>query len=89
MFAASLHSNAESGNPIINDVFAADPAPMVYNDTVYLYTGHDEGKGREMFTMWDWLCFSSKDMKTWTAHGPIMRVKANAKTKRERGRFFS
>lgn len=73
IFTVTLHSHAET-NPIINNVFTADPAPMVYNDTVYLYAGHDEAKGREMFTMWDWLCFSSKDMKTWTAHGPIMRV---------------
>jgi xylan 1,4-beta-xylosidase len=69
------NSVAEAGNPIIKDVFTADPAPMVYNDTVYLYVGHDEAKGKEMFTMWEWLCFSSKDMKTWTAHGPIMKVK--------------
>ncbi len=61
-------------NPIIKDVFTADPAPMVYNDTVYLYTGHDEANDTEMFTMWEWLCFSSKDMKTWTPYGPIMRV---------------
>jgi len=61
-------------NPIIKDVFTADPAPMVYNDTVYLYTGHDEAKAGEMFTMWEWLCFSSKDMKTWVLHGPTMRV---------------
>jgi len=72
LLAAGL-AHAET-NPIIKSVFTADPAPMIYKDTVYLYTGHDEAKGREMFTMWDWLCFSSKDMKTWTAHGPIMRV---------------
>jgi len=71
--AAGLHSNAET-NPIIKDSFTADPAAMVYKDTVYLYTGHDEAKGGEMFTMWDWLCFSSQDMKTWTPHGPVMRV---------------
>jgi hypothetical protein len=73
LLAAGLHSNAET-NPIIKDRFTADPAPLVYDDTVFLYTGHDEAKGKEMFTMWDWLCFSSKDMKTWTPHGPIMRV---------------
>jgi beta-xylosidase len=72
---STSNSVAEAGNPIIKDVFTADPAPMVYNDTVYLYVGHDEAKGKEMFTMWEWLCFSSKDMKTWVAHGPIMKVK--------------
>jgi xylan 1,4-beta-xylosidase len=72
---STSNSVAEAGNPIIKDVFTADPAPMIYNDTVYLYVGHDEAKGKEMFTMWEWLCFSSKDIKTWTPHGSIMKVK--------------
>ena len=29
-------------NPIIKDIYTADPAPMVYGDTLYLYTTHDE-----------------------------------------------
>ena len=29
-------------NPIIQTYFTADPAPMVHNGTVYLYTSHDE-----------------------------------------------
>ena len=29
-------------NPIIQTKYTADPAPMVYNDTVFLYTSHDE-----------------------------------------------
>ena len=61
-------------NPIIKDVFTADPAAIVYKDTVYLYTGHDEAKGNEMFTMKDWLCYSSKDMKTWKSEGSIMKA---------------
>ncbi len=28
--------------PIIQTKYTADPIPMVYNDTVYLYTSHDE-----------------------------------------------
>ena len=27
---------------IIKDMYTADPAPMVYGDTLYLYTTHDE-----------------------------------------------
>jgi hypothetical protein len=72
--AVAIGTVCYADNPVVQTCFTADPAPMVYHDTVYLYTGHDEAKGKEMFTMWDWLCFSSKDMKTWTAHGPIMRV---------------
>lgn len=55
-------------NPVIQTNFTADPAPMVYNDTVYLYTGHDED-GSTFFTMNEWRCYSSKDMVNWTDHG--------------------
>src|SRR5947209_11563215 len=61
-------------NPLFRDLFTADPAPMLYQGTLYLYTGHDEAKGKEMFNMKDWRCFSTTDMKTWTAHGPVMKV---------------
>jgi beta-galactosidase len=67
-------SKLKSGeNPIIRDIFTADPAPLIYRDTVYLYVGHDEAKGNEMFNMKEWLCYSSTDMKNWTPHGPIMK----------------
>jgi hypothetical protein len=62
-------------NPIIRDKFTADPAPLVVGDTLYVYTGHDQASGKEMFTMREWLVYSTKDMKTWTDHGPIMNVK--------------
>ena len=29
-------------NPIVKDKFTADPSAMVFNGTVYIYTGHDE-----------------------------------------------
>jgi hypothetical protein len=62
-------------NPILRDVFTADPAPLVYKDKVYLYVGHDEAKEGQMFNMNDWQCYSSSDMKNWTAHGSIMNVR--------------
>lgn len=61
-------------NPIIRDRFTADPAPLVVGDTLYLYVGHDEARGDEMFNMREWLVYSTKDMRRWTAHEPIMRV---------------
>ncbi|MBR9793449.1 MAG: family 43 glycosylhydrolase [Gammaproteobacteria bacterium] len=73
-FACLLASTASADNPIITDVFTADPAAMVYNDTVYLYTGHDEAPNNDkFFEMHDWLAFSSTDMVNWKAHGPIMK----------------
>jgi len=33
---------SKAQNPIIQTKFTADPAPMVYHDTVFLYADHDE-----------------------------------------------
>jgi hypothetical protein len=63
-------------NPIIQTSYTADPAPMVYNGTVYLYTSHDEDQTvRNFFTMNDWRCYSSTDMVNWTDHGAILSYK--------------
>ena len=41
----AYHTN--KNNPIIQTHFTADPAPMVYKDTLYLYTSHDEDNAPE------------------------------------------
>ncbi len=63
-------TKARADNPIVQHVYTADPAPMVHNDTVYLFTSHDEDQTvNGFFTMNDWFVFSSKDMVNWTDHG--------------------
>jgi len=57
-------------NPVVQTCFTADPAPMVYKDTVYLITSHDEDDAKS-FHMLDWKCYSTKDMVNWTDHGAI------------------
>jgi arabinoxylan arabinofuranohydrolase len=65
---------ARADNPIIQNVYTADPAPMVHGDTVYLCTSHDEDVTvDDFFTMNDWLVYSSKDMVNWTDHGSPLR----------------
>jgi len=66
-------------NPIIQTKYTADPAPLVYDDTLYLYTSHDEDTA-EGFEMYDWLLFSTTDMANWTDHGVIAGVRAPTKT---------
>jgi beta-xylosidase len=61
------------GNPLIRDRFTADPAPLVVGDRLYLYVGHDEARGEQMFNITEWLAYSTTDMINWTYHGPIMR----------------
>lgn len=55
-------------NPIITEVFTADPAPMVYQDKVYLYVGQDDGDGK-WYNMPRWRVYSSSDMVTWKDEG--------------------
>lgn len=63
-------------NPIIKDIYTADPAPMVYEDTLYLYTTHDENELiGDFYTMNDWRCYSTKDMVHWTDHGKVFDIK--------------
>lgn len=76
VFMVLLHLMGKAQNPIIQTNYTADPAPMVHNNTVYLYTTHDEDKTvRNFFTMNDWKCYSSTDMVNWTDHGTIMTYK--------------
>lgn len=60
-----------SQNPIIQTNYTADPAPMVYNDKLYLYTSHDEDEST-WFTMDDWRLYTTEDMVNWTDHGAIL-----------------
>ena len=70
---------SKAQNPIIQTNYTADPAPMVHNGTVYLYTSHDEDVTvKNFFTMNDWRCYSSTDMVNWTDHGPIYHVGGDA-----------
>ena len=64
-----------SQHPVIQTKYTADPAPMVYNDTVFLYTTHDEDDA-EGFKMLDWLLYTSTDMVNWTDHGSVASLKS-------------
>ena len=68
-------SEKKGKNPIITSIYTADPAPMVYGDTLYLYTTHDEDELiNDFYTMFDWRCYSTKDMVNWTDHGKIFSL---------------
>lgn len=59
-----------SGNPLFTHLFTADPAPIVYRDTLFLYTGHDTASVTATnYKMPDWCVFSTTDMVNWTDYG--------------------
>ncbi|MEV0005138.1 family 43 glycosylhydrolase [Micromonospora sp. NPDC050980] len=64
---------ARADNPIVQTIYTADPAPLVYNGRVYLYTGHDEDNST-WFTMKEWRVYSSDDMVNWTDHGSPLNL---------------
>ena len=68
-----LPAPAQADNPIVQHLYTADPAPLVHDGRVYLYTGHDEDAST-YFTMREWRVFSSADMVNWTDHGSPMSL---------------
>lgn len=69
--AIMISSNiALADNPIIQTYYSPDPAPVVIDDTVFVYTGND--LGGSFFTMDGWRVSSSTDMVNWTDRGTII-----------------
>ena len=63
-------------NPVITDLFSADPTARVFNNKVYVYPSHDilppEGQRQDWFCMEDYHVFSSENLTEWTDHGMIV-----------------
>ncbi|WBL22297.1 glycoside hydrolase family 43 protein [Zunongwangia sp. HRR-M8] len=71
----NVQAQKYGGNPVIEGIFTADPCPLVYNDTLYLFTGRDEQiEGREGFLMNEWQVFSTSDMYDYTSHGSLLSI---------------
>ena len=73
---AAIPSRSRADNPIVQTSYTADPAPMVYEDRLYLYTSHDEDVTvNNFYTMNDWHLYSTVDMVNWTDHGTPASLK--------------
>ncbi len=69
--------SVSAANPIVQHCYTADGAPLVWNDTFYLFTGHDESNS-VFFSMDDWRCFATTDMQNWTDLGSPLHYRAFA-----------
>jgi beta-xylosidase len=67
LFMASIGAS-RADNPIVQTHFGPDPAPMVYNGTLYAYVG-DDIPGFDFYYMTKWRVLSTTDMVNWTDHG--------------------
>ncbi|MEO8404232.1 MAG: family 43 glycosylhydrolase, partial [Chitinophagaceae bacterium] len=72
-----LTNNAISQNPLIRNMYSADPSARVFGDSVYIYPSHDilatEGHGRVgWFCMEDYHVFASKNLTDWKDDGVVV-----------------
>lgn len=71
MLCSSIPIVTSADNPLAQSLYTADPAPMVSNGVLYLYTSHDKDNS-DYFYMPDWQCYSTTDMQNWTHHGTVL-----------------
>jgi hypothetical protein len=73
---ASLPVASFAVNPIVQTMYTADPAPVVHNGTLYLFSSHDEDVGENNnFNMKNWALATTTDMVNWTQHGAIASLR--------------
>ncbi|MBR5636042.1 MAG: glycosyl hydrolase family 43, partial [Pseudobutyrivibrio sp.] len=64
-------------NPLVTQNYGADPAVLVYNNRIYVYTTNDSQeyeatRAKNTYGKINQLnCYSSTDMVNWTDHGQI------------------
>ena len=64
---------ALAGNPIITNIYTADPSARVFNDTLYIYPGHDRDQA-EWWNIVDWHVFSTTGMANFKDHGVALSL---------------
>ena len=75
LLGSSLVSSAlADGNPLVRDIFTADPTGRVFDGRLYVYTSHDLPDAT-YWDMVDWRLLSTADLVKWKDHGSIFRVK--------------
>ena len=67
-------SVAVGGNPLVTNIFTADPSAHVFGGRLYVYTLRDTPDAK-YWDMVDWRLLSTSDLATWKDHGSIFHVK--------------
>ena len=73
--ALAIAMNSTAQNPFVQTWFTSDPAPMVHNNRMYVYTGHDEDNA-DFFWMQEWRVYSTDDMVNWQDHGSPLALES-------------
>jgi len=61
-------------NPLVANIFTADPSGRVFDGRLYVYASHDLADAT-YWDMVDWRLLSTADLVQWRDHGSIFRVK--------------
>ena len=75
MFLMAVGMSVKAQNPFVQTWFTSDPAPMVHDGTMYVYTGHDEDRA-DFFWMQEWRVYSTRDMVNGTDHGSPLALES-------------
>ena len=75
MMGLGMATAAMSQNPFVQTWYTSDPAPMVHDGTMYVYTGHDEDAA-DFFWMQEWRVYSTRDMVNWQDHGSPLALES-------------
>ena len=70
--AAAVVAMASADYEIFRQRYSADPAPMVHDGRLWLYTSHDNAEPG--YTMTDYNALSSDDLVNWRDEGIVFSV---------------
>ncbi len=75
LFLLTVAIKGMAQNPFVQTCYTSDPAPMVHDGTMYVYTGHDEDNA-DFFWMQEWRVYSTHDMVNWRDHGSPLALES-------------
>ncbi|MCQ2058957.1 MAG: family 43 glycosylhydrolase [Bacteroidaceae bacterium] len=82
----SVIAESFAGKPVFQLKYTADPSPVIFNDTIFIYTSHDEDDARGYdFKMLNWILYTTTDMVNFTEHGVVAELKEFAWRSRDNG----
>ncbi|MBB3061784.1 family 43 glycosylhydrolase [Microbulbifer rhizosphaerae] len=75
-FLLSVSGVCLADNPLVSQVYTADPAARVFDGRMYVITSHDLDT-QSGYDMVDYRMFSSDDMVNWRDHGVVFDVRTD------------
>ncbi|WP_250464689.1 endo-1,4-beta-xylanase [Microbulbifer litoralis] len=70
-FLLSATTVCFADNPLVSQVYTADPAARVFDGRMYVITTHDQEDQSDYSELHDYTMFSSDDMINWQDHGVV------------------